>query len=237
MQIGSRSTTWVMAAAAAATVIGGVLAMSAVSAQSPAPSPSITTPTQSPGPSGAPRHQNMGKGELAAKLAQALNIPQARVEQAIQQLGGRQSALGRGMKLTDSPAFIAAAQQLKVTPQQLADSLKAATNDAISQRQSAQQGNGARGARGQRPDPGALAAAVAQKLGNGVTAAQVQAALSTLRPQGGAKPDRSQVQAAIDARLQQFAQALGVTMDQLKSALKTIHADHQANGGNHHRNR
>lgn len=236
MQFMNRGARWAMAAVGAASVVGGALAMGVVSAQSPSPAPSAA-PTQSPRPSGASRTPKPEKGQIAAKLAQALGIPQARVEQAIQQLGGQRGALGRGLKPVDSPAFSAAAQQLKVTPQQLSDALKAAAKDAMAQRQSGQQGNGPRGPRGARPDASVIAAAVAQKLGNGVTAAQVQAALGTLRPAQGAKPDRSQVQAAKDAHLQQFAQALGVTADQLKSALQSIHPDHQANGGPRPRNR
>jgi hypothetical protein len=212
----------VTGAIGAVVLAGGVLVAgssaltnNSVSAQSPSPSPS---PSVSPAPGNAgggqgPHRHGIGRRlgarmrmrNLAARLAQALNIPQDRVEQAFQQLRGQahDNAVQR---------LQPAATQLGVTPQQLADAMAAARRSLIQNRTP-----------GQRPDRSAFAAAVAQQLGGAITAEQVESALSALRDTARQnRPDRQQFQQRMQEHLNELAGLLGVTPDQLRAALEQI---------------
>jgi hypothetical protein len=144
-------------------------------------------------------------GDFAARLAQALGIPQEQVEQAFQQLRGeaRANAVQR---------LQPAATQLGVTAQQLADAMEAARRSLFESRTP-----------GQRHDRSAFAAAVAQQLGGTITAEQVESALSTLRDTARQnRPDRQQVQQRMQEHLNELAGLLGVTPDQLRAALEQL---------------
>jgi hypothetical protein len=231
-----------------AAVLGGVLLAGAVaaggiaSAQSPTPSPSPAPGAGGQGQrDGARAH--LGKGDLAARLAQALGIPQDRVEQALQQLmeerrnqaGGK---AGAGMGRFEA-RLAEVAQRLGVTEQQLRDAMRAAMQQVIGAAAPGQQGQGQR-MRGQRPDPSAFFDAIAQQLGTGLTGAQVREAFGFDNSQGTGprqgmgpgrgpgtppgtnRPDRAQIEARAEEFLQRFADLLGVTVDQLREALRQL---------------
>jgi hypothetical protein len=190
--------------AAGSTLTGG-----AASAQSPSPSPS---PSASPSPSPGSGRQGQGphigrmdKGDRAERLAQALNIPQDRVEQAFEQLRdrARDAAVQR---------LAPAATELGVTAQQLADAMRAAAESLHQNRMD-----------GQRPDRAAYYDAVARELGGSTTGAQVQAALEALRDAARQnRPDRQQIEQRMQERLQELAGLLGVSVDQLRAAMEEI---------------
>jgi hypothetical protein len=215
--------SWRVAGAVGAVVLaGGVLVAGSgmlndgsVSAQTPTPTP---TPSASPAPrdQGGPHGPfgrgigrigfgQMGMGDFAARLAEALGIPQERVEQAFEQLRDRfhDNALER---------LEPAATELGVTPQQLADAMQAAGRSLFENRAS-----------GQRPDRSAYADAVAQELGGNVTGDEVEAALSALRDTARQnRPDREQIEERMQEHLEELAGLLGVTPDQLRAALEQI---------------
>lgn len=221
-----RSLHWrsrrVAGAIGAVVLAGGVLVAGSnvltndsVSAQTPSPSPA---PSASPAPGnaggnqgpnrigmGRPRFRRIGVRNLAARLAQALNIPQSQVEQAFQQL--RSQAHDKNLQRLQP-----AATQLGVTPQQLADAMQAARRSLFQNH-----------TRGQRPDRSALDAAIAQQLGGNVTAQQVEAALSALRTTARQnRPDQQQIQQRMQEHLSELAGLLGVTPDQLRAAMEQI---------------
>ncbi|MGE0540658.1 MAG: Clp protease N-terminal domain-containing protein [Dehalococcoidia bacterium] len=211
--------SWRVAGAVGAVVLaGGVLVAGTnaltndpVSAQSPSPSPSASpAPDNAGGRHGPHRHglghlfgRWMDRGDFAARLAQALGIPQEQVEQAFQQLRDQ-------VKANVLQRLEPAATQLGVTPQQLADAMEAAGRSLFQNH-----------TRGQRPDRSAFADAVAQHLGGNVTGDQVEAALSDLRDTARQnRPDRQQVEQRMQDRLEALAAALGVTPDQLRAAFE-----------------
>jgi hypothetical protein len=213
--------SWRVAGAVGAVVLaGGVLVAGTnaltndpVSAQSPSPSPSASPAPGNAGGRQGPHRPGigrfdvgrMGMGDFAARLAQALNIPQERVEQAFEQLRNQRkdNALQR---------LEPAATQLGVTPQQLADAMDAARRSVFQSHTS-----------GQRPDRSAFADAVAQQLGGNITGDQVEAVLSAQRDAARQnRPDRQQVEQRMQERLEQLAGALGVTTDQLRAAFEEL---------------
>lgn len=204
----------VVLAGAVVAVTGGIGIDRSVSAQSPTPSPTTTpSPSATPAPSGSPGQQAQpsprggrpDKSNLAERLAQALNIPQDRVEQALQQLRDRSAG--------DAVQRLApAATELGVTPQQLADAMRAARESLRQSRMN-----------GQRPDGDAYAAEIARQLGGTITAEQVEAALQGLRDIARQnRPDRQQIEQRMQERLQELAGLLGVSPDQLRAALEEI---------------
>ena len=111
-----------------------------------------------------------------------------------------------------------AAAQLGVTEQELREAMRAAMHLLGGQRQP---GQGPR-PRLERPDASAFFNAIAQQLGRGITGEQVRDALRAAAPAGGARPDRAQIQARAEERLQRLAALLGVSVDQLRAALQQI---------------
>jgi len=203
---------------------GSTLALGGLaSAQSPSPSP---TPSSSPSPAASPSPgsrwpgrppggMEVGRGEFARRLAEALGIPQSRVEDALQQLRDRAGAGAQDVP-AQSGRLADAAGKLGVTEQQLSDALRNAMGtirDSASDRM--RSGQGWQG-------PGdAFFSAVAQQLGGGITAEQVRDALGGGFQRQG-MPDRAQLQARADQFLQEFASLLGVSVDQLREALRSI---------------
>lgn len=224
-----KRTAMIAGALGGVALAGGLLVNTIASAQTATPTPAQTQ-EQQPGQPGQ-RGQQM-QAQLAARLAQALNIPQARVEAALQSVGGP----GGQRNAAGSTMLTGAAQALGVTPQQLQAAMETAMQQARQNRPQGQPGQGqgqgqsgqgqGQGQRtqGQRPDRTAFYAAIAQALGGGKTAQQVQTALENNRP------TREQMQAARDQHLAQLAQALGVTTDQLKTALQSIHGNRGPGG-------
>lgn len=205
-------------AVGALTLIVGVLVAGAtaglVSAQTPTPSsPQDQTP-----PTTRPH-----RTDFINRLAQALGKSPAEVERAFQQVHEAhkaQRSQGQQQRF-DLNRLAPAATQLGVTPQQLADALRAAAQSQFGSRGSGQPGQG--GPRiGQRLDKSAFFNAVAQQLGGGVTGEQVRDALRALRPTGGQRPSREQIEQRWNQHLQELATALGVTVDQLRAALQSI---------------
>lgn len=226
----------VAGAAGGALLAGGVLLAggaalgsgSVASAQSPSPSPS---------PSARPGMPRTGGSDFAQRLAQALGIPQARVEDALRQQRDQHRAEAEARR---TQHHAQAASTLGVTPQQLTDAITAARQSVFGSTQPggrSGQGQGQSGQSGQgqppprmggpgmgRPNSDAFHQAVAQNLGRGITAEQVRDALRHDRT-GVARPDRTQIEQRMNERLQQLAALLGVTPEQLRTALQSIGAD------------
>ena len=224
-------------------VVGGVLLAGAVaaggivSAQSPSPSASS-------GP-GVPAQTS--RGDFAARLAQALGIPQSTVEDALRQLveerrgqiGGRVRADAGGRM----GQLAAIAQALGVSEQELRDAIRAARQQIAGTRTPGQPGQGPRMS-GRRPDQDAFFEAIAHQLGRGVTGQQVREAFQSVAGQDmgtrwapGAgrgpgmtpgqdprmgRPDRAEIEQRAEEFLQRFAALLGVSVDQLREALRQI---------------
>lgn len=199
----------VLVAGGAVLDSGGV-----ASAQSPSPSPSPST-----GP-GAPR---IGQGDFAQRLAQALGIPQSRVEDALRRQREQHRAEGEARR---TQHLAVAAAKLGVTAQQLQDAITAARQSVFGSMQPGQGSQGQRpprmGGPGMgRPNPDAFYQAIAQNLGRGITAQQVRDALQKDRT-GMTRPDRTQIEQRMNEHLQELARLLGVTPEQLRTALQSV---------------
>jgi hypothetical protein len=214
-----RGKAAVAAAAGALVLTGGVLVSGVVpgivSAQTPAP----TSPTeQEQAPPGMRRHDH---AEFVNRLAQALGKTPDEVTRALQQV--HDAHHGQRPQGGPSAALLApAAQQLGVTPQQLSDAIRTVFQARAGARGPGQPGPGQGGRMGQRPDMSAFFNAIAQQLGGGITGQQVQDAMRSLRPMGGQRPTREQIQQRMDQHLSELATALNVTVDQLRAALQSI---------------
>jgi hypothetical protein len=238
-----------MGSALGATALVGALSPLLVSAQTPpANQPGVACAVRVEGPAGVAGP----KDDFAAQLAKALGKTQAEVEQALAQVRAqfaveRENRPGGGemmIMLPDATALAPAAAQLGVTPEELAAAMRAAlpapppgapgfgiasasapapgtapanVTAPPCPPEPGQPGGGA--VRVEPPKPEALFQAIADHLGRGITAAQVRAALESLRPSG----DTVTVRVLPNDRfLEALAQALGVTVDQLKAALQSI---------------
>ena len=218
-----RGKVAVAAAAGALVLTGGVLVSgvvpSLVSAQTPSPTPSNV---QEQTPPGMRRHDH---SEFINRLAQALGKTPDEVTSALQKVHAAHQGQGPmgGQRSQGGPSadlLAPAAQQLGVTPQQLSDAIRAVFQARSGTRGPGQPGQGGR--MGQRPDMTALFDAIAQQLGGGITGQQVQDAMRSLRPMGGQRPGREQIQQRMDQHLSELAAALNVTVDQLRAALQSI---------------
>ncbi len=223
-----RGKAVVAAAAGALVLAGGVLvsgvASGIVSAQTPTPAPSTGQQEQMP-----PGMRGPGRSDFVNRLAQALGKTPDEVTRALQQVhdahkGQRSQSGQRPQGGPDLTQLAPAAQQLGVTPQQLADAMRAVFQARAGNRGPGGPGQPGQGGprMGQRPDMSALFNAIAQQLGGGITGQQVQDALRSLRPVGGQRPGREQIQQRMDEHLRELAAALGVTVDQLRTALQSI---------------
>jgi DNA-binding transcriptional MocR family regulator len=180
----------VLVAGGAALDGGGV-----ASAQSPSPSPS-------PSPSTRPGMPRMGQGDFAQRLAQALGIPQSRVEDALRQQREQhrtEAEARRTQHLTE------AAAKLGVTAQQLQDAITAARQSVIGSMQPGQGNQGQRPPRMSgpgmgRPNSDAFYQAIARNLGRAITAQQVRDALQTGRT-SMTPPDRTQIEQRMNEHL------------------------------------
>ena len=124
----------------------------------------------------------------------------------------------------DEPAMLVpAAARLGVTPDELAAALEAAGPHLCA----AVPAPAGAGIAVPAP-PAALFEAVDRQLGRGITAAQVQAAMAALYPaDGGTGPARVIMRASPAAEeheehLRVLAEALGVTVDELEAALRSV---------------
>ncbi len=187
--------------------------------------------------------------QYAQRLAQALGKPEQEVEQALQQvppptigLKGTQISIGyvhvqaggtptAGAVATTGtlvvgfggdPSILApAAAKLGVTPQRLADAFKAAGD----QLKPAEAPSCSRPVENAvivtQGGDGDLFAAVAQQLGNGITAEQVRDAMQLVQPPAPPAPD-GQLKAKMDQYVQSLAAALHVSVDQLQAAMQAV---------------
>lgn len=220
---------WLLASVGALTLTGGIVVAGVASAQSPTPS---AAPSASPHPGQGMAGQN--RTDFAQRLATALNIPLERVQQALDQVKAQRPAHDQRLRPFDVTVLGPAAQSLGVTAQQLADAITAARQSMMPDHQPGQRQPGERHpADGQHPDRTAFYAAIAQNLGNGITAQQVQAALETLRPNKANRPTPEQMQQRMNEHTTQLAQALGVSVDQLRAAMQSIGGGPGPFGGRH----
>jgi hypothetical protein len=164
-----------------------------------------------------------GHTEFINRLAQALGKTPDEVTQALQQV--HEAHRGQRPSGGLAAAVLApAAQQLGVTPQELADAMRAAFQARAGNRGPGGSGQSGQGGprMGQRPDLSAMFDDIAQQLGGGITGQQVQDALRSLRPMGGQRPTREQIEQRMEEHLRELAAALNVSVDELRTALQSI---------------
>jgi hypothetical protein len=167
---------------------------------------------------------------FAQELAQALNLPPATVQQGISGLNtSEQPAPAQPGPPTD--VLAAAAQQLGVSADQLANAVRAA-DATLPCKPVAQPPSGSasaaaffigiaapNGAAAATIDTSAFFATVAQNLGGSFTGQQVEAAFQANAP---APPSPTQLQTQIQSQLTSLATALGVSDAALTSALQSL---------------
>ena len=219
-----RSRGFAFAAGAALALGGMMLLPGSAAAQTPtgvqpAPVPAVA-PTVCPPPGAmAVAAVAITRAEFAAQLAKALGKTQAEVERALGQVEGELSPpevigmVGVAVPAGDDGLLDAVAARLGVTVEELKAAMQAAAPPCPSG----------------PPQPGApvdvfvtptaLFEALAQTLGRGITAAQVQAAFEAEAPPANVQ---LAVRANPEQHLEALARALGVTVEQLKAALRSI---------------
>ena len=218
---------YMAAVAGAALILGGAaLVPGGARAQTPEVQPApvpMHLPFACPAPeAGAVPGVLITRAEFAAQLAKALGKTQAEVERALDQVEGELPApevigtVGVVMPVADDGVLSAVAARLGVTSQELMEAMRAAAPPCPA-------GQPQAGAPVEvLVTPAALFESIAQKLGRGFTAAQVQAAFEASRPSGGPASVQIAFRANPEQHLEALARALGVTVEQLRAALGTI---------------
>ena len=165
----------------------------------------------------------VGRSEFAAQLARALGKAQADVERALEQVKSQVPppepvAIAAHPVADDHLTSIAA--RLGVTAKELADAMIAAEPPCPSQAPVGEPGAGFN----VLLEPSALFEAIAQKLGRGITGAQVRAAFEAEHGgPAGAQVHRVAVRSVpMEEHLEALAKALGVTTAQIKAAMESI---------------
>ena len=161
------------------------------------------------------------RDEFAVKLAQALGKPVAEVQRALAETEPPMIARGEIRQVFfffgDEAALAPAASQLGVTPAELKAALEEGGRTLCDNPPPRPAENAPVG------PPTALFEAVAEVLGRGITAAGVQAALEANRPSAPPNVTRIAIEATpLNGHLQSLAGALGVTVEELDAALRSI---------------
>jgi hypothetical protein len=230
------------AAAGALVLAGGVLLTGAAAAQTPANSSDQIPPPPPPGatftialPAGGgcvvpATHAVQAvpatriaqtRDEFATKLAAALGKPVADVQRALAETAPPLIAQGEVRRVFfvfgDETSLAPAARQLGVTPAELQAALVEGGKTLCENPPPPPAAGEPAG------PPTALFAAVAEVLGRGITAAGVQAALEANRPSGPPDVTRIAIEAGpVSDHLQALASALGVTVEALDAALRSL---------------
>ena len=210
-----------------ALALGGALLTTGAAAQTPTPAAPAAIRECPPPPTPAQIAEMQQR--FATNLANALGKSPAAVQRALQeaerQVPAPLAGVGEPAQVVaiydDLAALAPAATQLGVPVQVLAEALKAAMPASVCV-QIAVAGPGAvtdieKSA--VEVDMSPVFAAVAQRLGRGITTAQVEAAMKLARPAPEHHPVPAPV--SIEEHLQALAKALDVSVEQLKAALQT----------------
>ena len=228
MQIVPSKRRW-LASVAGALALSGALLTNIAAAQTPSPQPPRSAAADCPPPPTTAQIAEI-QARFTADLATALGKAPADVQRALQEVERQFPAPsvpavepGQFLAIYDDVAALApVAAQLGVTAQELAGALKAAMPAQVCV-QFAVAGPGATTAiqhTSVEIDMAPLFANVAQQLGRGITATQVEAALKLVHPIAEHPP--VQAPASIDEHVQALARALGVSVDELKAALQSL---------------
>jgi hypothetical protein len=207
-----------LALAALSVAFGGVSA----SAQTPnAYLSACSTPASAPPAPTMPSDAQIQQlqAQFAQGLAQSLSVSPSAVQQALSGLNTQ--ATQPPVQFTDP--LQGAASQLNVSFDSLRTAVQSADQSMLCAQTPSTGGNAfflGSVAGGRIPvDPAAFFAAVAQNLGGGLSGPQVQSAFASTSP---ALPDAGQMTAQLQSQLDTLASALGVSIDSLKSALKSL---------------
>ena len=162
--------------------------------------------------------------QFAQDLAQALGLPLATVQQALN-APAADAPLQMQVPLPNPPPdpIAAAAAQLGVTADQLKAAVQAADKTLPFAAQTADGSScltvSGPPAGGANVDTTAFYSAVAQSLGQNLTGQQVESAFVSTLP---TPPDPAQIQSVLQQRLGDLATALGVSTDALTAAFKSM---------------
>ena len=166
----------------------------------------------------------VGRSEFAAQLANALGKTQTEVERALQQVDAQLPppepvAIAAAHPANDAH-LAAVAARLGVTAKELTEAMMAVEPPCPGEAPAGQPG----ATFDVLVEPSALFDAIAQKLGRGVTGAQVKAAFDAEHGgRAGVQVDRVAVRGIpMDEHMEALAKALGVTVAQLKAVLESI---------------
>jgi hypothetical protein len=209
---------------------GSALLPTIAAAQTPAPPPPPAAVGECPPPPSAAQIADMQE-RFAADLAAALGQSPADVQRALEATAPQRPPPGLGepgQVVTlheDLAALVPAAAQLGVTAQALADALQAAMPAQVCLQIAVAGADAATEVEDTTVavDMAPLFATVAERLGGGITAAQVEAALRLVRP----APEHHAVAvsvspALVEEHLGALARALAVSVEELTAALQSI---------------
>jgi hypothetical protein len=158
------------------------------------------------------------QSQFAQGLAQSLNVSTSAIQQALVSLNAQVTQ--PPVQFTDP--LQGTASQLNVSLDSLRTAVQSADQSTLCEQTPSAGGNAffIGNVGGRSPvDPATFFAAVAQNLGGGLTASQVQSAFAANSPQ---LPSAGQMTAQLQSQLDTFASALGVSSDSLKTALKSL---------------